>query len=160
MPKFIEYVFEDQDGTIVQAEFIDEAPQAARVLWDMLEEPITSTVLHGKWAGPEVFVIIPEPPEPIDPEFLIATPIPGDILYVEVPPSPLRGFDGFHEFAMFYGREGKALMLQAGLLYGHRPHLVATVRDKENLKKFADACQKVWKGGEQRITVRRSAESD
>jgi hypothetical protein len=160
MPKIIEYVFEDQDGVVVQAEFIDEAPKAARVLWDMLAGPITSAVQHGKWAGPEVFVIIPEPPENIEGEFIIATPIPGDILYVEVPPSPVRGFTGFHEFAMFYGREGKALMLQAGILYGHRPNLVATIRDKENLKKFAAACENVWKGGEQRITVRRSAESD
>ena len=155
MGKMMEFVFEDQ-GVIVKAEFINEAPLAAEIMWKMLEKPVSDEVIHGKWAGPEVYVKIPAPPEPVPQEYLIATPIPGDIIYVNVPKSPVRGLTGFHEFAMFYGREGRALMLQAGLLYGYRHSLVATIADKENLKKFAAACENVHRRNYQKMTVRRA----
>ena len=154
MGKMFECVFEEQE-IVVRAEFIEEAPLGTEIIWNMLENPITSEVVHGKWAGPEVYVKIPEPPEPVPPEYLIATPIPGDIIYVNVPKSPVRGLTGFHEFAMFYGREGRALMLQAGLLYGYRHHLIATIADKENLRKFAAACEHVHRRNYQKMTVRR-----
>lgn len=155
MTNFIEYVFEEQD-IVVKAEFIEEAPIGAQILWDLLEKPLTSEVKHGKWAGPEVYITIPKPPEELPDEYLIATPIPGDIIYVEVPKSPVRGLSGFHEFAMFYGREGRALMLQAGILYGYRHRLVATIADKANLKLFAQACENVHGRNPQRVTVRRA----
>lgn len=150
----IEYVFEQQD-VIVEAEFIDEAVEGSQILWEHLATPITSEVVHGKWAGPEVWIKIPPPPRPVPNEFMIATPIPGDILYLSIPETPVRRMGAMHEFAMFYGREGRSLMLQAGLLYGYRGCLVATIKDKQNLKKFAEACENVHRFNYQRITVRR-----
>lgn len=154
MPATIEYVFEDQ-GVIVEAEFIEEAPVAAQIFWDLLATPITSEIVHGKWAGPQVWTKIPAPPAVVPDEYLIATPIPGDVIYVEMPPSPVRKLEGMHEFALFYGREGRALMQQAGILYGYRHRLVATVKDKENLKRFALAGEHVHRHNYQRLTIRR-----
>jgi hypothetical protein len=167
MPGTFEIVFEDQNAA-VKAEFIDEAPEASMIFRKMLETPIPSQVIHGKWAGPQVYIKIPEPPQPIPPEVLIATPAPGDISYAYIPQSPVRGLTGFHELTMWYGREGFAFGLYHPFLFtGSNPlltpglapgllylHLVATVADKQNLRRFAAACENVHRRNYQTVTLR------
>ena len=158
MVRKIEISFEKHSARAV-AELIDDAaPLTAAAFWNAL--PLSGAAYHAKWANNEVYILTP-PFAKQDPGKENATvfPIPGDILYLPVPPGNKVPPDmqtqcretGLIDLAIFYGRDNYLLGPD-----GHMPgNLFATIT--EGLAELAVACQDLWRNGagDERMTFRR-----
>ena len=161
MGRRIRITFEKHDVHAV-AELIDDAaPLTAEAFWNAL--PLSGDAYHAKWANNEVYILTPPFAEK-DPEKENATvfPIPGDILYLPVPPGNKVPPDmqaqcretGLIDLAIFYGRDNYLLGPD-----GHMPgNLFATIT--EGLPELAAACQDLWRNGagDERMTFSRLEE--
>ena len=161
MARRIEISFKQHDARAV-AELIDDAaPLTAEAFWNAL--PLSGAAFHAKWANNEVYILTPPFAEQ-DPGKENATvfPIPGDILYLPVPPGNKVPPDmqeqcretGLIDLAIFYGRDNYLLGPD-----GHMPgNLFATVT--EGLEELAAACQDLWRNGagDERMTFSRLEE--
>ncbi len=95
MGRRIRISFEKHNVSAV-AELLDEAaPLTAEAVWNAL--PLSGAAFHAKWANNEVYILTPPFAEK-DPKKENATvfPIPGDILYLPVPPGSKVPRDGAH----------------------------------------------------------------
>jgi hypothetical protein len=161
MARKIEIILE-KAGVRAVAELLDEdAPLTSEAVWNAL--PLSGSTYHAKWANNEVYILVP-PFAPQEPGKENATvfPIPGDILYLPVPPGTKVPPDmreqarktGLIDLAIFYGRDNYLLGPD-----GHMPgNLFATIT--EGLKELAAACQNMWRHGhaDERMTFRRLSE--
>lgn len=148
MGRRIEISF-DLQGARAVAELMDNAaPLTAEAVWKAL--PLAGAAYHAKWANNEVYLLTP-PFAEVDPGRENATvfPIPGDILYIPVPPGSKVPPDmqdtcrrtGLIDLAIFYGRDNYLLGPD-----GHMPgNLFATIT--EGLEELAAACQDLWRNG-------------
>jgi hypothetical protein len=135
----------------------DEAPRTCNAVWDAL--PIEGDTYHAKWAGRELYTLVP--PFAVRPgeENATITPIPGDVLYFDVPPDTIdlpvalrRQFPkGLVDLAVFYGRNN-LLLGPAGFMPGN---LFATIA--EGLDAYARACNELFREGmiNERFMIRR-----
>jgi hypothetical protein len=135
----------------------DEAPRTCSAVWDAL--PIEGETYHAKWAGRELYTLVP--PLPVGPgeENATITPIPGDVLYFDVSPNTIdlpaalrRQYPkGLVDLAVFYGRNN-LLLGPAGFMPGN---LFATIT--EGLDAYARACNELFREGmaNERFTIRR-----
>jgi len=135
----------------------DEAPRTCTALWDML--PIDGETSHAKWAGREIYTLLP--PAKVGPGQENATimPIPGDLLYFNVSPDSIdipidmrkANPNGLVDIAVFYGRNSFLLSPQ-GFMPGN---LFATIT--EGFAEYAKACSELFREGviHERFMIRR-----
>jgi hypothetical protein len=157
MTRRIELILKQKRVRAVAVFLEDEAPRTCAALWGML--PIESETYHAKWAGREVYTLIPPPPVSPGAENATITPIPGDILWFDVSPDSIdipiemrrANPRGFVDIATFYGRNSLLLGPQ-GFMPGN---LFATIT--EGLAEYAKACGELFREGviHERFIVRR-----
>ena len=145
MARQIEISFTKRNVRGVATLLEEEAPLTCDAVWNAL--PLEGDAYHARWAGREVYTLVP--PLGADPGKENATimPIGGDLLYFEVdaasidiPPERRTG-EPFIDIALFYGRNN-FLLGPAGYMPGN---LFATVT--ENLEGLAEACESIWREG-------------
>ncbi|MDO8538806.1 MAG: DUF3830 family protein [Opitutaceae bacterium] len=132
-------------GVSVLAELLDdEAPNACRLVWDML--PVEAKAVHGMYSGAEVFVMV-DKPRPAAAENLVQLPLPGEILYFFDPGAGAVGAKKpVGEIVIVYGR-GVTLRAHEGV--PTQCALFARIAGdwKYDWKPFAQECRKArWEG--------------
>jgi len=135
----------------------DEAPRTCNAVWDAL--PIEGETYHAKWAGRELYTLVPPFPKGPGAENATITPIPGDVVYFDVSPDSIdlpvamrREYpNGLVDLAVFYGRNN-LLLGPAGFMPGN---LFATIT--EGLAEYAQACAELFREGlvNERFIIRR-----
>ena len=135
----------------------DEAPRTCTALWDML--PIDGETYHAKWAGRELYTLVPSPKVGPGQENATIMPIPGDLLYFDVSPDSIdipidmrkANPKGLVDIAVFYGRNSFLLSPQ-GFMPGN---LFATIT--EGFAEYAKACGELFREGviHERFMIRR-----
>jgi Protein of unknown function (DUF3830) len=135
----------------------EEAPRTCGAVWDAL--PIEGETFHAKWAGRELYTLVPPLKTKPGEENATVTPIPGDLLFFQVSPDsidipvPMRKAypEGLVDLAVFYGRNN-LLLGPAGFMPGN---LFATIT--EGLADYAKACGELFREGviHERFIIRR-----
>ncbi len=135
----------------------DEAPRTCRAVWDAL--PLEGDTYHAKWAGRELYTLVPPLGRRVGEENATITPIPGDVCYFDVSPDTIdlpvalrRQYPkGLVDLAVFYGRNN-LLLGPAGFMPGN---LFATIT--EGLEAYAKACAELFREGmaHERFAIRR-----
>jgi hypothetical protein len=157
MPRRIELSLDGKKVRAVATLLEDEAPRTCRLVWDAL--PLEGETFHAKWAGRELYTLVP----PLGPspgqENAVIMPIPGDVLYFDVSPDSIdlplamrRKYPkGLVDLAVFYGRNN-LLLGPAGFMPGN---LFATITD--GLAEYARACGELFREGmvDERFVIRR-----
>jgi hypothetical protein len=157
MARRIELVLKRKGVRAVATFLEDAAPRTCAALWNLL--PIDGETYHAKWAGRELYTLVP-PREPSPgPENGTIMPIPGDLLWFDVSPDTIdlpiemrkAHPQGLVDVAVFYGRNNFLLSPQ-GFMPGN---LFATIT--EGLAEYAKACGEVFREGviHERFIVRR-----
>ena len=86
------------------------APVTAEALWNALETPVTETVMHAMYAGPEIMFGLPKEAQNFDPRALPAenqqvVPAAGDLIFFYQPAELMGGLGWeFWEVGIFYGK--------------------------------------------------------
>jgi Protein of unknown function (DUF3830) len=157
MPRQIELSLKLKNVRAIATLLEDEAPRTCNAVWDAL--PIEGETYHAKWAGRELYTLVP--PFPIGPgeENATITPIPGDVVYFDVSPDTIdlpvasrrQHPKGLVDLAVFYGRNN-LLLGPAGFMPGN---LFATIT--EGLDAYARACDELFREGmaNERFIIRR-----
>lgn len=155
MPRQIEIAFAERKVKGIATLLEEEAPRTCEAVWNAL--PLEGGANHARWAGREVYILVP--PLESDPGRENATvfPIPGDLLFftvsassIDVPPARRTGRP-LIDIALFYGRNNYLLGPE-----GHMPgNLFAVVT--ENLSGLAEACESIFRQGAagERMIIRR-----
>ncbi len=157
MPRQIELSLTKKRVRAVATLLDDEAPRTCKLVWEAL--PLEGETYHAKWAGRELYTLVP----PLGPspgqENAIIMPIPGDVLYFDVSPDSIdlplalrRKYPkGLVDLAVFYGRNS-LLLGPAGFMPGN---LFATIT--EGLAEYARACGELFREGmvDERFAIRR-----
>lgn len=135
----------------------EEAPRTCAAVWNAL--PLEGETFHAKWAGRELYTLVPPLASRPGEENATITPIPGDVLYFDVPPDTIdlpvalrRAHPkGLVDIAVFYGRNN-LLLGPAGFMPGN---LFATIT--EGLDEYARACAELFREGmiHERFVIRR-----
>ena len=164
MSQEIQISFPDLETTATVRLLTDEAPDAAEMLWGMLQTPLTTRAVHAIYAGPAVLVEIPERHgEPRGGQIPIENetqhPEPGDILLLPAADDPAEdlwgepGDSGGVTIAIFYGDGGRPFWPS-----GNQPGaLVAKVT--EGLAALRVTCRAARFEGAQRVTIAREGAS-
>jgi hypothetical protein len=157
MPRRIELLLAGKKVRAVATLLEDEAPRACKLVWDAL--PIEGETFHAKWAGRELYTLVPPLGPSPGPENAIIMPIPGDVLYFDVSPDSIdlplamrrKHPKGLVDLAVFYGRNN-FLLGPAGFMPGN---LFATITD--GLAEYARACGELFREGmvDERFVIRR-----
>jgi hypothetical protein len=157
MPRRIELSLRQKKVRAVATLLEEQAPRTCAALWELL--PIDGETYHAKWAGRELYTLVPPPKVGPGPENATITPIPGDLLYFDVPadsidlPVAMRKANphGLVDVAVFYGRNSFLLSPQ-GFMPGN---LFATIT--EGFAEYAEACGELFREGviHERFIVRR-----
>lgn len=134
---------------------LKDAPKTAEAIWSALEKPVTETVMHAMYAGPEIMFGLPPEAQTFDPTSLPAEnqqviPAPGDLIWFFQPKELMGGLDfELWELGVFYGRGGRVF----GPL-GFTPCTIwATITS--GLAEFAEACQETRVIGLKNLTIGR-----
>lgn len=162
MSRQIQISFSDHDTTATVGLLEEDAPNAAELLWDILETPLTTRAVHAIYAGPAVLIHIPERHgEPrggqIPVENETQHPRSGDVLLL--PPAEDADEDIWGEpgqepgvtVAIFYGEQGRPFSpsgWQAGVVAG---------RVTQGLGALREVCRAVRFEGAQRVCIAREA---
>ena len=135
----------------------DEAPRTCAAVWDAL--PIDGETFHAKWAGRELYTLVPPLKSKPGEENATVTPIPGDLLFFQVSPDSIdipvamrKTYpEGLVDIAVFYGRNN-LLLGPAGFMPGN---LFATIT--AGLAEYAKACAELFREGviHERFMIRR-----
>ena len=155
MARQFELIFTKRNVRGVATLLEAEAPLTCEAFWNAL--PLEGDAYHARWAGREVYTLVP--PFGTDPGKENATilPIPGDLLYFELNPASIdfpperRTGEPIIDIALFYGRNNFLLGPD-----GYAPgNLFATIT--ENLEGLAKACESIWREGfvGERMVMRR-----
>lgn len=162
MSRQIQISFPDLDTTVTARLLVEDAPNAAAMLWGILQTPLTGRAVHAIYAGPAVLVGVPERHgEPVGGQLPVENetqhPEPGDILLL--PPAADAAEDLWGEpgsepgvtIAIFYGAQGRAFSPS-----GWQPGVVVA-RVTEGLGALREACRAVRFEGAQRVCIAREA---
>lgn len=140
-------------GESVEAEMLDdEAPAVCDFVWSLL--PLEAPLVHGKYSGAEVFVLLEDPQE-VPPQNLVHLPVPGELFYFFDPGGAnTSGTDPQAEICIVYDR-GVSLRGPDGLptfcsLFARIPG-----DWKYDWTSFAAACALVRRGSAQRLRIER-----
>ncbi len=154
MAKHIRISLENEEISMTARLLEKKAPETSRAVWNNL--PVTDDVHHAKWAGRELYTLVPPFDDLPGTENATITPIPGDICYFFVHSSSIdlpvetreRYPDGLVDLAVFYGRNN--------LLIGPEGAMPGNVfaRAVDNLDEFADACARLFREGYADETLR------
>jgi hypothetical protein len=147
MPRQIELLLAKKKVRAVATLLDDEAPRTSQLVWDAL--PLEGDTFHAKWAGRELYTLVPPLGRSPGPENAIIMPIPGDLLYFDVSPDSIdlplamrrRYPKGLVDLAVFYGRNS-LLLGPAGFMPGN---LFGTIT--EGLAEYARACGELFREG-------------
>jgi hypothetical protein len=157
MVRRIELILMQKKVRAVATYLEEAAPRTCAALWDML--PIDGDTFHAKWAGRELYTLVPPPQTSPGTENATIMPIPGDLLWFNVSPDSIdipietrkANPRGFVDIAVFYGRNSFLLSPQ-GFMPGN---LFATIT--EGFSEYAKACGELFREGviHERFIVRR-----
>jgi hypothetical protein len=157
MARRIELILKQKNVRAVASFLEDAAPRTCGALLEML--PIEGETFHAKWAGRELYTLVPPPKVSPGLENATIMPIPGDLLWFDVSPDSIdipiemrkANPQGFVDIAVFYGRNSFLLSPQ-GFMPGN---LFATIT--EGLSEYAKACNELFREGviRERFIVRR-----
>ncbi|MGI5816717.1 MAG: DUF3830 family protein [Armatimonadota bacterium] len=162
MSRQIEITFLETDASAEVSLLDEDAPEAAELLWRVLETPLVARAVHAIYAGPAVLVSIPERHgEPrggqIPVENETQHPEPGDILLLPPADDPAEdiwgepGQDGGVTVAIFYGDQGRPFSPS-----GWQPGVVVG-KVTAGLGALREACRSVRFEGAQRVCLAREA---
>jgi len=133
----------------------DVAPKTAEAIWSALAEPVSETVMHAMYAGPEVMFGLPESAQTFEPTALPAEnqqviPAAGDLIFYHQIPHQMSGLDfELWEVGIFYGKGGRIF----GPLGWTPCSIFASIT--EGLDEFAAACQETRVSGVKKLTIGR-----
>jgi len=154
MVKYVEVTLENADVTATAELLEEEAPVTTSAVWENL--PAESDVYHGKWAGKELYSLLPAWEDPPGLENATITPIPGDLCYFYIHPGTIdlsvsmrkEHPEGLIDLAIFYGRNS--------LLIGPEGTMPANVfgRFVDNFEELADTCERLFREGYADETLR------
>ena len=157
MVRRIELILKQKNVRAVATYLEEAAPRTCAAIWHML--PIDGDTFHAKWAGRELYTLVPPPQASPGVENATIMPIPGDLLWFNVSPDSIdipiemrkANPRGFVDIAVFYGRNSFLLGPQ-GFMPGN---LFATIT--EGLAEYAKACSELFREGviNERFIVRR-----
>ncbi|MBI2469019.1 MAG: DUF3830 family protein [Candidatus Rokubacteria bacterium] len=157
MTRQIELVLVRKKVRAVATLLEEEAPRTCAAVWAAL--PLEGDTYHAKWAGRELYTLVPPLGSRPGEENATITPIPGDVLYFDVPPDTIdlpvalrRAHpQGLVDIAVFYGRNN-LLLGPAGFMPGN---LFATIT--KGLDAYAKACHELFREGtiNERFVIRR-----
>jgi hypothetical protein len=157
MARRIELSLQQKKVRAVATLLEEEAPRTCAALWELL--PINGDTFHAKWAGRELYTLVPPPKVGPGVENATIMPIPGDLLYFDVSPDSIdipiamrkAHPQGLVDIAVFYGRNSFLLSPQ-GFMPGN---LFATIT--EGLAEYAKACGELFREGviHERFMIRR-----
>jgi hypothetical protein len=132
-----------------------EAPATAEAIWNALENPVSESVMHAMYAGPEIMFGLPPEAQNFDPRALPAenqqvVPAAGDLIFF-YQPAELMGGLGFElwEVGIFYGKGGR--------IFGPLGWTPCTnfASITSGLNEFAAACQETRTIGLKTLTIGR-----
>jgi hypothetical protein len=132
-----------------------EAPVTSAAIWDALTSPVTETVMHAMYAGPEVMFGLPEEAQTFDPKSLPGenqqvVPAAGDLVWYYQAPNAMAGLDfELWEVGIFYGKGGRIF----GPMGWTPCTIFASITD--GLGEFAAACQQTRVTGIKKLTLGR-----
>ncbi len=162
MSRQIQITFIEGDASATVSLLDETAPNAAELLWGILETPLIARAAHAIYAGPAILVHVPERHgEPkggsIPVENETQHPEPGDILLL--PPADEEAEDIWGEpgtgsgvtIAIFYGEQGRPFSPS-----GWQPG-VAVGKVTEGLGALREACRAVRFEGAQRLCLARES---
>ncbi|MCZ2073868.1 MAG: DUF3830 family protein [Bryobacteraceae bacterium] len=162
MPRYIEIALEKRRVRCVARLLEEEAPKTCNAVWRSL--PLGGDVFHAKYASHEIFTLLPAfgKAGPGN-ENRTITPIPGDVMYFELPPGirlPLdlaRTGKNVVDLAVFYDRNNLLLSPSDGFTPGNV--FGSVVRGLDEMK---SAGYSVWREGPagDRLTFRRLERAD
>jgi len=157
MPRQIELLLVEKKVRAVATLLDDEAPRTSQLVWDAL--PLEGDTYHAKWAGRELYTLVPPLGRSPGQENATIMPIPGDLLYFDVSPDSIdlplalrrRYPKGLVDLAVFYGRNS-LLLGPAGFMPGN---LFGTIT--EGFAEYARACGELFREGMtgERFVIRR-----
>jgi hypothetical protein len=148
MPRYIEFVAEEE-GVTARAELWDDrAPRTCALVWDLL--PVTGHFHHAIYSGAEVAMVLPRYHE-LAPEHATAAVLPWEIGFVSL--RRVDHFDveaDFSEFCFFYDRGARPSMLDGPV----KVNLFARfVSGQDALQRL---CYRMRTEGQKRFTIRRA----
>jgi hypothetical protein len=132
-----------------------EAPQTCAAIWDALAAPVSESIMHAMYAGPEVMFGLPEQAQTFDPAALPpenqqVVPAAGDLVWYYQAPNAMSGLDfELWEVGIFYGKGGRIF----GPLGWTPCTIFASIVD--GLDAFAAACQETRSVGLKKLTIGR-----
>lgn len=102
-----------ETGVTAVAELLEEdAPRTCAALWQILEKPIETNLVHAMWSGREVMAYIPPEnrgnvdPTQIGVENATVYPAAGDVVWAYFPGGMIQGFkEDAWDLAFIYGPE-------------------------------------------------------
>ena len=157
MARRIELALKLKKARAVATFLEEESPRTCAAVWDAL--PIEGETFHAKWAGRELYTLVPPLKTKPGEENATVTPIPGDLLFFQVSPDSIdipvamrKAYpEGLVDIAVFYGRNN-LLLGPAGFMPGN---LFATIT--EGLVDYAKACSELFREGviHERFIIRR-----
>lgn len=147
-----------EEGVCAIAELLeDQAPQTARMIWELLEQPLENEAIHAMFTGRELSFGVPESrlsqeqAFALPPENQTMFPIPGDLVWNAYLPYQWQGLPrAVYDFGIFYGRECR-ILLPTGWRPSNRFGVIV-----ENLEAFAQVCARVQREGVKRIRLERA----
>jgi hypothetical protein len=148
VPRYIEFVAEEE-GVVAQAELWDDrAPRTCALVWGLL--PVTGHFHHAIYSGAEVAMVLPRYHE-LEPEHATTAVLPWEIGFVSL--RRADHFDAeadFSEFCFFYDRGARPSMLDGPV----KVNLFARfVSGQDALHRL---CYRMRKEGQKRFTIRRA----
>jgi hypothetical protein len=147
MPRFIEFIADDE-GVSARAELWDEkAPLTCRLVWDML--PVTAYFHHAIYSGPELAMVLPEYRE-MGQENATTVVLPWEIGFASLKASDYFEVDAdFSEICFFYDRGSVPSMAEGPVRVNLFAHFVSGQEELRTL------CFRMRREGQKRFTVRR-----
>jgi hypothetical protein len=135
--------------------FSAEAPHTSAAIWDALAAPVSETLMHAMYAGPEVMFGLPASAQTFDPTRLPpenqqVIPAPGDLVWYYQAPNAMAGLAfELWEIGIFYGKGGR--------IFGPMGWTPCTIfaAITEGLAEFATACQETRVVGLKKLTIGR-----
>ena len=147
MPRFIEFVAEDE-RIVGRAELWDErAPLTCQLVWDLL--PVSAHFHHAIYSGPEVAMVLPEYRD-LGQENATTCVLPWEIGFASLRASDYFEVDeDFSEICFFYDRGSVPSMAEGPVRVNLFAHFVS---GQDGLRQL---CYRMRKEGQKRFTVRR-----
>ena len=135
----------------------ENAPVTCETIWNALATPISVTVFHAMFAGPEIMTGLPQSaqrfdPTTIPPENQTVTPAKGEMLWFYQGKNAMKGLtDELWELGMFYDHGGRIF----GPLGWTPVNILGIMRD--GIDEIAAECRDIRLTGAKEVEIGRFA---